>query len=159
MVLLGPDSLQLPGAAGARAVLKQWLGSLPEQAEQRLSAVITFPRPGYYRVRARAVSEPAEPTGPATRDTVILNASFETLWMVIEEDGGYLTDGFDESVISTPRASHSMPRLARSGRGYSDRSGRAIREMKPKTVVGNGFYLYDLLHLHPYRRGSILESG
>lgn len=37
------------------------------------------------------------------RDTAVTDLSFETLWIVIDEDGGYLTDGFDATVIDSTR--------------------------------------------------------
>lgn len=62
-------------------------------------AVLSFAAPGYYRVLARAEnhprsSEPPDPTGIETREL-----AERTIWLLVDETGGRLTDGYDRSAI------------------------------------------------------------
>ena len=94
-----------PGAVRRPAKLGDWRGSLSERATQALSGMVTFSRPGYYRVFARLTSEPVAGEKPAVprRDTLVFNGSDETLWILIDETGGRLTEGFDTTAaFGTP---------------------------------------------------------
>jgi hypothetical protein len=86
-----------PGRSRQPARLGQWSGTLPARAERALSGTVTFARPGYYRVMARATAAPGAETPRPGRDTLVFNASTETLWMLVDESGGRLTAGFDSA--------------------------------------------------------------
>lgn len=71
---------------------------LPLGSVRRLDPVLTFDRPGYYRVVVRAESK-----GPllAKADTAVLDNNYELLWILVDEKGGRLTPGFDSTVIDS----------------------------------------------------------
>lgn len=73
-------------------------GGLGRGAEHRVTQTVTYDQPGYYRVSARAFSN--GPTPPlAMGDSLIINTSYETLYILIDENGGRLTNGFDPSAV------------------------------------------------------------
>jgi hypothetical protein len=76
--------------------LGRWSGDLTRGAQRQLSASVTFDRPGYYRVYAQVKStgEPEEQRA-GRGDTLVFNVSHTTLWILIDENGGRLTEGFD----------------------------------------------------------------
>jgi hypothetical protein len=77
--------------------------ALGRGAEHRMTRTLVFPEPGYYRVSARAFSSGPTPTQLAQGDSLILNSSYETLYILIDQNGGRLTDGFDPAVAGPGR--------------------------------------------------------
>lgn len=75
-------------------------GPLGRGAERRVSQTVTFAAPGYYRVSARAVSSGPKPDLVAPGDSMILDQSEETLYVLVDENGGRLTDGYDPRVLA-----------------------------------------------------------
>lgn len=63
-------------------------GGMGRGQEQRLNATLTFPRPGLYRVVASARSQPPANENLAAADSVVGNFSSETLYVLIDENGG-----------------------------------------------------------------------
>jgi hypothetical protein len=80
-------------------LLGQWQGGLASAQERFVHATLTFPRPGYYRVTATATNQ----QGPnATRwqaDSLILDDVTANLWILVDERGGRLTDGYDSTAV------------------------------------------------------------
>lgn len=79
--------------------VQQFRGSVGRGQEQRLNATLTFARPGIYRVVASARAR-----GPANEtrvpgDSVIGNFSSETLYLLIDENGGRATRQHDPAAI------------------------------------------------------------
>jgi hypothetical protein len=75
-----------PEQAGRRRVANAQ-GGLGRGAERRLSANITFSAPGFYRVSAHAVTQGPTPA-LAQGDSVIADVSDETLYLLVDENGG-----------------------------------------------------------------------
>lgn len=89
-----------PAASPAGEVLDSWTGSLePDSRTRDLSAVVSFPRAGYYRVSAVVRNNPRPSDARKVRDTVLLDALERHLWIVIEDEGGRLTDGYDSTAV------------------------------------------------------------
>lgn len=75
-------------------------GDLPAGAARRLEAGVSFAEPGYYRVLARSTAEAPDGGAPVSRqDTIVRPLDTALLWIVVDEEGGRLTNGYDESVI------------------------------------------------------------
>jgi hypothetical protein len=73
-------------------------GGMARGAERRLTQAITFASPGYYRVSARAITRGPTPE-PAPGDSLILDDNEKILYILVEENGGRLTNGYDRTVI------------------------------------------------------------
>ncbi len=97
----GPD-------AGAEVVERgraagRFRGAIPRGGQQQLTATITFPKAGYYRVLAFTRSTaPAGETNMAG-DTTLLNEGHEVIHLLIDERGGRATREFDPTAISRER--------------------------------------------------------
>lgn len=78
--------------------LDDWRGSLPAGGRRQLTATVTFDLPGYYRVAVRSVSRPQ--SADVRSDTLVLGTSVETLYILVDENGGRLTQGYDPSVAA-----------------------------------------------------------
>ena len=103
LVSLDSDSLQFGGPPRLESKLNEFTGDLPAGALRSLESILHFDRPGYYRVMARVVSEAAG-REDTRGDTAVLNTASETLYLVVDENGGRLTEGFDPSVPVADRA-------------------------------------------------------
>jgi hypothetical protein len=86
-----------PERAGWRPV-GSMQGGVPRGAERRLAQTITIAQPGYYRVVAHAVTSGPQPE-VAPGDSLILDVSDETLYILVDEKGGRVTDGYDHAVL------------------------------------------------------------
>ena len=67
---------------------------------------VVFSKPGYYRVLAAVHAAPPSDAGSDARaagDTVIIDDVWKTLWVVVDEHGGRLTDGYDRNVGDATR--------------------------------------------------------
>jgi hypothetical protein len=60
-----------------------------------------FNRPGYYRVQVGAQVVLRAPNMRA--DTMVMTSATETVWLLVDEGGGRITDGFDPSVVDSMR--------------------------------------------------------
>lgn len=93
-----PAAASTPGEKAGWRQAATFQGSLGRGSEHRLTQRITFDQPGYYRVSARAIS-----SGPSPElrmgDSLIINTSYETLYILVDENGGRLTNGFEESAL------------------------------------------------------------
>jgi hypothetical protein len=93
-----PAAASTPGERAGWRGLASFQGSLGRGYEHRLTQTVTFAAPGYYRVSARAIS--GGPT-PELRmgDSLIVNESYETLYILVDENGGRLTNGFEQAAL------------------------------------------------------------
>lgn len=92
------------GSAPRSYSLGDWGGPLAPGAEATLRRTVTFAEPGYYQVLARAASRrPVD--DPRDRDAHhVIDSTYETLYIVVDERGGRLTAGFDPGVaVDTTR--------------------------------------------------------
>jgi len=89
--------------------LAQSFGGLARGGRRDLAATVTFAHPGYYRVMLRAAGTSSEPQ--SSGDTTIVNASSKQLWILVDEKGGHLTEGYDSTAIigRTPKFGTSGP--------------------------------------------------
>lgn len=93
-----PSAATTPGESAGWRRVGNTRGGLGVGAEHRVAHTITFDQPGYYRVSARAIS--SGPTPPlAQGDSMIINTSYETLYILIDQNGGRLTNGYEPSAV------------------------------------------------------------
>lgn len=78
--------------------LGAWRGDLAAGGRRQLGATVTFDRPGYYRIGVRAVSRPG--AAEDANGAMVLGTSFETLYVLVDENGGRLTQGYDPAVAA-----------------------------------------------------------
>jgi hypothetical protein len=87
-----------PEQAGRRRV-GTLQGGVGRGAERRLSGTVTFASPGFYRVSAHAVT--SGPTPDIVQgDSLIMDVTDETLYILIEENGGRRLDRFDATAFA-----------------------------------------------------------
>lgn len=95
-----PSAAGTPPEAAGRRRVNSVQGALGRGAERRVPQTITFASPGYYRVSARVVSSGPTPEQVAQGDSIILDTNEETLYILVDEKGGRLTDGFDRAALA-----------------------------------------------------------
>ena len=112
-----PSAAATPGEAAGWRRVGTHRGTLGRGAEHRLAQTLTFDQPGYYRVSARALSSGPSPA-LARGDSLIINTDYETLYLLIDQNGGRVTNGFDPGALAarTPLFGSYGPFIA-SGRG------------------------------------------
>ena len=103
LVILDEDPTDSQGAERRTRPLTQWRGTLAVGTGQSVSSTVRFSRPGYYRVLALATSQGDAVPSRSPRDTTILNSSFETLWLLVEEQGGRVTNGYESVMVDSAR--------------------------------------------------------
>lgn len=82
------DEEAQPGSTPPVRQAQAFRGAMGRGQEQRLNATLTFARPGLYRVVASARSQPPANENLAAADSVVGNFSSETLYVLIDENGG-----------------------------------------------------------------------
>ncbi|HEX7239992.1 MAG TPA: hypothetical protein VF263_06975 [Longimicrobiaceae bacterium] len=82
------DEETQPGGTPPVRQVQTFRGGMGRGQEQRLNATLTFPKPGLYRVVASARSQPPADENLASADSVVGNFSSETLYVLIDENGG-----------------------------------------------------------------------
>jgi hypothetical protein len=102
LVVLDEEPSENPQVEQRGRGVGQFRGSLARGGERQLTATVTFPRAGYYRVVALARGELAagETRGPG--DPAVIDHSSQTLYILVDEGGGRLTDGFDPTIGEDP---------------------------------------------------------
>ncbi|HET7229959.1 MAG TPA: hypothetical protein VFJ16_08160 [Longimicrobium sp.] len=114
-------------------------GGMGRGAEHRLAATLTFPRPGLYRVVASARSQAPAGETLAPADSVVGNFSSETLYVLIDENGGRATREY------SPPAGR-MP--AYGSFGPFTQGGTALRAQTTGTISGVMWNYNDLTLTH-----------
>ncbi len=94
---IDPDSVGRLGGSRQREV-GRWDGALGAGAEATAGAVVTFARPGYYRVLARAEAGTVD---RPTDGTEVLRHAHQTLWLFVLPEGGRTTAGWDSTARDT----------------------------------------------------------
>jgi len=93
-----PGTANEPTSAGQP--LSSWNGSLAAGGRTAdLSAVVSFARAGYYRVSAVVQNTPGPADPLVIRDTLVVDYLQRHLWILIGENGGRLTNGFDSTAV------------------------------------------------------------
>ena len=93
LAVLDDDDAVVGGGAG-RAVGSS-RGALARGASRQLAATVTFAQPGYYRVVATTASRPPSGQTNVAGDTATIEESSETLYILVDDTGGRLTQGYD----------------------------------------------------------------
>jgi hypothetical protein len=92
----GPSNAPAPLPKG----LSAWTGSLTAGGRSPdVTATVTFGRPGYYRVSAVVQNTPTPVDPRAIRDTLIHDYIQRHLWILIDQSGGRLTEGYDSTAV------------------------------------------------------------
>ncbi len=118
-----------------------------------LSETVTFQQPGYYRVMAVARSKPGPSEVRRIRDTVVLDHSEANLWILVDEKGGRLTEGYDhkavESTLIPLFGSYGPFRPKRGPQGGNDirrvRPGGPVQGPEPQASLIGGAYATGVL--------------
>jgi hypothetical protein len=119
-------------------------GPMGRGAERQLTATITFARPGYYRVEAIARNAPTATDPNRAADSVLIDLAANTLYVLIDEQGGKLTNGYDPSALEgrTPANGSFGPFVqGRTGAGTS----QAARQVTMGAVGGRHRIVYQNL--------------
>ncbi|HEU4559704.1 MAG TPA: hypothetical protein VFS20_17760 [Longimicrobium sp.] len=85
------DEETAPGNPPPVRQVQEFRGAMGRGAEQRLVATLTFAKPGLYRVVASSRSQPPADENLAPADSVVGDFSSETLYLLIDENGGRAT--------------------------------------------------------------------
>lgn len=107
VVRLSPNAELIPQARSRR--------SLGRGERTHVSAKVTIPEPGYYMALATVVQKSGEPL--VEGGTYVQNVIHKEIWLWIDENGGRITDAYDESVFPAgvrhqpgPRSTYDEPR-------------------------------------------------
>jgi hypothetical protein len=79
--------------------LVSWRDNLQRNATRTITGSLVFREPGYYRLSFSIRGQNLEPAG----DTIVLTGASRTLWLVVDEEGGRLTEGYEEEVTDSTR--------------------------------------------------------
>ncbi len=88
------------GAEPSARRVSEFRGGMGRGQSQRLNASLTFAKPGFYRVVASARTRRPADEVQAPGDSVIGNFSSETLYLLIDENGGRATRQHDPSAAA-----------------------------------------------------------
>lgn len=85
VVSIDDESAALRGSDAQPRVLAREAGAMSRGSERTVTSSVTFSKPGYYRIVVHAVGEPGTTERSVPKqDTVVLNSSSETLWIVVD---------------------------------------------------------------------------
>jgi hypothetical protein len=94
-----PTPAGTPPEQGGRRRIGTLQGGVGRGAERRLGGTVTFASPGFYRVSAHAVT--SGPTPPVAQgDSLIADVSDETLYILVDENGGRRLDRHDAQAFA-----------------------------------------------------------
>lgn len=112
-------------------------GDLGRGGERQLTATVTFPHAGYYRIVATARSEPVPGETRADGDPAVIDLSSQTLYVLVQEQGGRLTDGFDPSIAAAdPNRALRYGELGRFLPRYPEGGGTAASMETTANQIG-----------------------
>lgn len=119
-------------------------GAMGRGAQRQLTATITFARPGYYRIEAVARNNPLAADPNRAADSVLIDLAANTLYVLIDEQGGRLTNGYDRSALAgrTPANGSFGPFV--QGRGGAG-SSAAARQVTMSAAGGRHRIVYQNL--------------
>lgn len=98
------DLLVLDDDPNGPRTVAEFRGAMGQGNQRQVTATLTFPRAGYYRVLAQTRSTPAS-GGPqlTVGDSAIIEGSSQLLYLLVDENGGRVTDGPDPSAVPAGR--------------------------------------------------------
>ncbi|HEX6750999.1 MAG TPA: hypothetical protein VF092_27165 [Longimicrobium sp.] len=100
--IVAPDGeVAQPGDAVPPAATSR--GAMGRGAQRQLTATITFPSAGYYRVVAQTRSQPPAGERSVVGDTAVVEESSEELYLLVDDGGGRVTAGYDPAVLAGSR--------------------------------------------------------
>jgi hypothetical protein len=113
--------------------------SLGRGQRTHVSANLTIPEPGYYMALASVIQKSGEPLVEA--DGYVQNVIHKEIWLWIDENGGRITDAYDESVFPAgvrhqpgPRSTYEQaPRLR------APRNADAAPQRNLRTTTASGW--------------------
>lgn len=131
------------------APVEHLIVSAPANATLRQNAVLTFEKPGFYRLIATAT---APDERPLTADGYVNNFAYKEIWVLVTEKGGQVLPEFDRSVFgdSLQVAPGPFRRRGRTQPGDTSSGTTAHRSLSPSTSATrttipntiNGYVLY-----------------
>ena len=114
--------------------LASFQGTMTRGSERHLTATITFPQPGYYRIVAVVNSKPsADDPQHTAGDTILVSTSSKTLYLFVNEQGGRLTNGFEPAAIP----SGAVPLYGSYGPFVKSRARGGARLQRSLSVSAN----------------------
>lgn len=118
------------GSSGRGVRIAEWNGTLERGATAAVDAAVTIPEAGYYRIIARAVGTGSDvDRARLPRDTAVVDQTAETYWVLVDQQGGRVTEGYDPAVLrDTTRVllfGSSGPFRARTAVGVSSSASTA----------------------------------
>ncbi len=129
-------------------------GGIGRGQEQRLGGSLTFAKPGLYRVVASARSEPPANETLAPADSVVGNFSSETLYILIDENGGRASREYTAPEGRMPQYGSFGPFMQGTAAGaQATVTGGASRTVSAATVTGVMWNYNDVTMAHE-RLGS-----
>lgn len=133
-------------------------GPMGRGAQRQLTATVTFSRPGYYRVAAVARNRPAGTDPLQAADSVLIDLAAQTLYLLIDEQGGRLTSGYDAAALVARRPAYGAFGPFVPGRGSAGGASSASRQAMANAVGGRHRLLYENLDLPLNPDGSVALS-
>ncbi|MGQ0813141.1 MAG: hypothetical protein ACT4O1_01595 [Gemmatimonadota bacterium] len=111
--------------------------AMPKGQSQTFVGNFAFSKPGYYRLRATLDSQQL---GEEPRNVHIGGSYTQDIWIVVDEDGGRVTAGFDESVfgdelIGEFGAYGAFRKRIRAGAGASSSVNSSILSSVNSTII------------------------
>lgn len=92
------ETFVLPGVQPQRVLTSARL-PLAEGSSFASRAVVSFGASGYYRILVRARNHPSSTEPIAKSGIETREVAERTIWLVVDETGGRLTDGYDRSAV------------------------------------------------------------
>lgn len=145
LIVLDEDGVSADVRGTGRPVA-QFRGELSRRAQRQLTATLTFPRAGYYRVLSIARGEGPAGEVRTAGDSAIIDLSSETLYLYVDEQGGRVTDGFDPTVESagrSPQFGAFGPFVSRQAPGAAVRSPARASASASRVYDVRTFVYYD----------------
>ncbi len=99
LLVLDDDGTADAAARGLGRAVGTARGAMGKGVQRQLTATVTFARPGYYRVAAVAHTRPGEGDPERAADSVFIELSADILYILVDEQGGRLTEGFDPQAL------------------------------------------------------------
>jgi hypothetical protein len=126
LVVLDEESTENTAVNERGRDVARFQGDLGRDAERQLTATVTFPHAGYYRIVATARSQPVPGETRADGDPAVIDLSSQTLYVLVQEQGGRLTDGFDPGIAAAdPNRALRYGELGRFVPRYPEGGGTA----------------------------------
>lgn len=145
--LMVPDDDGMAGARerGQGRSVGSFRGAMGRGAQRQLTATITFSRPGYYRVEAVARNRPTANDPNRASDSVLIDLAAGTLYLLIDEQGGRMTDGYDPAALAGRKPADGSFGPFVQGRAGTGAASAAARQVTANAVGGRHRIVYQNL--------------